>query len=112
MNSSHSNRIEILKSYLGEDPDDSFSNYALALEYMKINEDKLASGILEKILQRDEQYLAAYYQLGKIYEKISGKDEAASLYLKGIQIARQQKNQRTANELQSAYDSLINTEDE
>jgi Tfp pilus assembly protein PilF len=107
MKKEESNRIEMLKEYLKDDPGDSFSNYALALEYMKINQAEQAVEILEKILKRDKQYLAAYYQLGKGYEKMKRIEDAKTVYLKGVEIANQQKNQRTKNELQSAFDSMI-----
>lgn len=100
------NRIKMLKEYLEDDPEDVFSNYALALEYLKISEEERAVEILENILKRDEHYLAAYYQLGKLYEKISRMDDAKKAYQKGFQIANQQKNQRTANELRSAFESM------
>lgn len=110
MKNKEENRIETLKEYLKDDPDDQFSNYALALEYMNLSENNSAIDLLEKILKRDEHYLAAYYQLGKAYEKVSRTDEAKLIYEKGIHIASQQKNQRTFNELKSAFESL--TEDE
>ncbi len=106
MNKEESNRIEMLKEYLKDDPDDTFSNYALALEFMKLNETEHAVEILEKILKMDEHYLATYYQLGKVYEKAARIEDAKTVYQKGIEIAIQQKNQRTRNELQSAFDSM------
>ena len=110
MNDSQNKRIEILKSYLKKDPDDTFSNYALALEYMSNNDDRSVVEILEGILQRDDQYLAAYYQLGKAYEKISRTEDAKLIYQKGIRVGLKQKNQRTVNELKSASESLGNDE--
>ena len=100
------NRIEMLKAYLKEDPEDIFSNYALALEYLNIGENSLSCEMLENILKKDEQYLAAYYQLGKVYEKTGRTEDAKRIYEKGTTIALNQRNQRTLNELRSAYDSL------
>jgi Tfp pilus assembly protein PilF len=103
-------RIDTLKEYLLEDPLDTFSNYALALEYININEYTTAIEILKAILMKDENYLAAYYQLGKLYEIVSENENARIIYRKGITIAAAQKNQRTLNELKSALVAM--TEDE
>jgi len=96
----------MLKDYLAEDPDDTFSNYALALEYIGTGENKQAIELLEAVLKKDEQYLAAYYQLGKAYETSGRQEDAKKIYNEGIKIALNQKNQRTLNELKGAFDSL------
>lgn len=110
MNAEVKIRIEKLNEYLKNDPGDIFSNYALALEYIGIKRNEEAILLLEKILKLDENYLAAYYQLGKSYESVSRIEEARQVYKKGIQIAVQQNKVRTKNELQSAIDSM--SEDE
>ncbi len=110
MDNSHNTRIEILKSYLKEDPEDSFSNYALALEYLNDNQDQLAVDMLEGILRKDENYLAAYYQLGKAYEKISRIEDARRTYKRGIPVGIRLGNQKTVSELRSAVDSLDDDE--
>lgn len=51
---------------LKNEPNDSFLNYALALEYGKLENVKKAIELIEALLVRDEEYLGAYYQLGKI----------------------------------------------
>ncbi len=96
----------MLKKYLEEDPDDAFSNYALALEYVTMKEDDFAAGLFQKILDKDDQYLAAYYQFGKLLEKMSKTEAAKDIYKKGILIAKKQNNQKTFNELQSALETL------
>ncbi len=106
MNNPGSIRIEILKSYLKEDPEDSFSAYALSLEYAKMNNSVEAISLLEEILHRDPEYLAAYYQLGKLAEEQRDFEKASSVYRKGMEVAKMQKDQKTLNELQSACDLL------
>jgi tetratricopeptide (TPR) repeat protein len=91
-------RIDMLLSYLEKEPNDSFLNYALALEYSKDNIDK-AIEILEKVISNDENYLGAYYQLGKYYEQRNDLLKAISIYKKGKEIAKEQMNTKTLNEL-------------
>jgi len=100
------NRIEILKAYLKDDPNDNFSSYALSLEYLKLNNTIEAISLLEKLLDRDSNYLAAYYQLGKLAEQQRDFEKASSVYKTGMEVAKMQKDQKTFNELQSAHDLL------
>lgn len=95
-------RVKALQQMLVQDSEDSFLNYALALEMIKNNQLKEAISILEKLLHRDENYLAAYYQLGKMQEQLSEKNSAIMVYNKGIEIARKQKNNKTLGELAEA----------
>ena len=87
---------------LKNEPYDSFLNYALALEYNKLDEPQKAIDLIEKLLDRDKNYLGAYYQLGKIYENNLQLDKARDVYNKGIIIAQQQKNNKTREELKRA----------
>jgi tetratricopeptide (TPR) repeat protein len=93
---------EQIQKMLESEPNDSFLNYALALEYAKANEIKLAIETLEQFIKRDENYLAAYYQLGKYYELINDIRKAIEVYQKGILIAKTQKNTKTLGELNEA----------
>ena len=95
-------RLQHIKEMLKNEPNDSFLNYALALEYAKINDYKKAIEIIEELLARDENYLGAYYQLGKYYEQIEQSQTAAVSYKKGIVIAKLQKNFKTQRELNEA----------
>lgn len=95
-------RLDILKEMLEKEPKDSFLNYALALEHIQINEIPKAISIIEVVLQKDENYLGAYYQLGKLYEQTQQKELAINIYKKGIVIAMKQNNSKTMRELKEA----------
>lgn len=99
-------RIDQLLDLLKTEPNDSFLNYGLALEYARQDEKEKAINIIETVLQRDENYLAGYYLLGQLYEQTQQLKKARIAYSKGITIARQQKNNKTAGELSTAL-SLI-----
>ena len=88
-------RLQQIQKMLESEPNDSFLNYALALEYAKANEIKLAIETLEQIIKMEENYLAAYYQLGKYYELVNDISNAISVYQKGILIAKTQKNTKS-----------------
>lgn len=102
-------RLQQIKEMLEKEPNDSFLNYALALEYAKVNDLKKAIEIIEALLIRDKNYLGAYYQLGHYYEQTEQPQSAIATYKKGIIIAQEQKNRKTLGELSEA---LMILEDE
>ena len=74
------NRIEILKNFLKDNPDDSFSRYALALEYVKLGQNDEALREFEAVRKSDADYVATYYQLGQLYQKSGLPDQAAESF--------------------------------
>jgi Tfp pilus assembly protein PilF len=101
------NRIEQLQEFLKEDINDSFLKYALALEYVNIKDAATARDCFLKLIKEDENYIASYYQLGKLYESLNEVDKALGIYKNGIEIAQKQENKKTLLELEEAYNTLI-----
>ena len=97
-----SSRLEQLNEMLKDEPNDSFLNYALALEYAKADNIIKAIELIEALLLRDENYLGAYYQLGKYYEQLNKNEKAMDIYNKGIVISKKQNNRKTLGELNEA----------
>jgi tetratricopeptide (TPR) repeat protein len=96
----------MLRQFLADDPLDDFSQYALALELEKEGQRSEALENLEIILKRNPGYLPAYYQSGQLYELRQEREKAARVYRDGLIIARNQNNQKTFNELNSALENL------
>ncbi|MFT7073999.1 MAG: tetratricopeptide (TPR) repeat protein [Patiriisocius sp.] len=105
-------RIEQLKEFLNEDSKDSFLTYALALEYVRVEKNDIARDCFLKLIKDDENYIASYYQLGKLYESLSDLEKAIEIYKKGINIAQKSENKKTLLELQEAYNMLIEIDEE
>ena len=95
-------RLETLLSYLEKEPNDSFLNYALALEYHKAGDTLKAIELIVQLIARDEKYLGAYYQLGKLYEEQNKLTDAIAIYKKGKAIAAQLNDRKTLGELSEA----------
>ena len=62
-------RIEKIKEFLLQQPNDNFLQHALALEYIKLGNDKEARKLFEQILMRDPAYIGSYYHLAKLFER-------------------------------------------
>ena len=95
-------RIEMLTSMLGSDPGDLFMNYALAVEYMADHREADAEAQFKKVLALEPDYIAAYYQLGKLYESQGNIQEALSFFRTGLEKARLKKDNKAINEFGEA----------
>jgi Tfp pilus assembly protein PilF len=100
-------RLSALKKMVKQDPDDSFSRYALGLEYLSLSDNKPAKEMFEELLSKDPNYLAAYYQLGKVYEILDEVEMAGKAYEKGIYVATSQNDFHTKSELEEALNNLL-----
>lgn len=99
-------RLEALKTALDNDPDDSFTRYAIGLEYSSASMNDEAKSVFEELISRDPNYLAAYYQLGKVYESSGEIEKARKAYEKGIYVAASQNDAHTKSELEEALENL------
>jgi tetratricopeptide (TPR) repeat protein len=64
------------------------------------------------LIKDDENYIATYYQLGKLYESLNDSEKAIEIYKKGIKIAQKSENKKTLLELQEAYNMLIEIDED
>lgn len=106
MDKNKTTKIKQLARQIKENPSDSFSKFALALELRKQNQYKSASILFEDILQHDPDYVGVYYHLGKLYEMHDRLGEAREMYKRGIPKADEQNKQRTKSELQEALQNV------
>lgn len=100
-------RIEKLKAFLRQSPDDCFLNHALALEFVKLGNDKEAKILFYKNITTDPTYVASYYHLAKLLERLTQSDEAVKIYEAGMIEAKKAGDTHSYSELQSAYEDLI-----
>ncbi len=97
-------RIEQLLTFIKNEPDDPFNQYALALEYMNFDIN-MAQKHFEILYQQQPNYLPLYYHLGKLYEEIENYTKALEIYKQGIDVAKKQNNLKTEKELTSALNN-------
>ena len=101
-----SDRIEKLKAFLQQSPDDCFLNHALALEYIKLGDDVHAGELFKKNMSYDPTYLATYYHYAKLLERLGDEQRAISVYEQGMQYSKEAGDNHTFSELRSAYEEL------
>ncbi len=87
---------------LKTDANDSFLTYALALEYEKEGNPKESIQIIEELIQKDPDYLGAYYKLGQLFEGMNKFPKAIQIYTTGIKLADEKNDFKTKGELEEA----------
>lgn len=105
MNASDS-KIKKLATYIKNNPEDSFSKFALALEFLKDDQLSKAQILFEDIQQKDPKYDGVYYHLGKLYERNDRQEEALKMYKQGVQVAAENGHKRNTKELKEALAEL------
>ena len=109
---SHKTRLENLLDYYQEDPEDTFTIYAIALEYLNASDYANSEKFFADLIRQHKNYLPAYYHFGKMYEKADNRAKAGETYLMGIRLAESKQDFHTLRELKEAYHSLMNIEDD
>jgi tetratricopeptide (TPR) repeat protein len=100
------NRLEILKQMVAQDPANSFARYGLAMECA--NSGDLATAVTEfhSLIDQNPNYAAAYYHGGQALEKLGRIDEARGIYEKGIEATRRSGDSHTRAEIEAALNLL------
>ena len=101
------NRLEKLQEMLSEMPQDIFLNYAVAMEYKGLSLFDKTIDQLNKVLLLDENHVASFYQLGVLLSEKNENEKAILFLEKGLQIAKQKKDLKTANEFQALIDEIL-----
>ncbi len=101
------NRLLKLQEMLSEMPDDIFLNYALAMEYKGQNQAQQTIQQLEKVLLLDENHVASLYQMGALMSENNENEKAVLFLEKGLNLARQNKDLKTANEFKALLDEIM-----
>ena len=99
-------RREMLEEFVAQEPNDSFSRYALALELEKESGAPEAVPQLREVIARDPSYVAAYHQLGRLLAQTGQVEEAGDAYRRGIDAAIASGDQRARSEMQEALETL------
>jgi Tfp pilus assembly protein PilF len=99
-------RLEVLKSMVEQKPEDGFSRYGLAMEYVRTGELETAAGEFETLLQHNPNYAAGYFHGGQTLEKLGRIEEAREIYRKGIDVTGATGDGHTRSELIAALQML------
>jgi len=100
-------RLDKLLEFIKNEPEDEFLKYALATEYLRLNQSDKALWYYEDLINNHPNYTGTYYHLGKLYEALGRKQDAVNIYEKGMQITKEKRDNHAFSELQTVYREAI-----
>ncbi|GAB2609905.1 tetratricopeptide repeat protein [Belliella aquatica] len=103
---SNLSRIEALKSYAEQEPENPFNWYALALEFRTQNPEQ-ALFYFNKLLNEFKVYLPTYFHAASLYSEMNLIEDAKKIYESGIALAKTQNDAHALRELQNTYQNFL-----
>jgi Tfp pilus assembly protein PilF len=103
-------RLKALQKFLERETNDSFTRYALAMEYVSLKDVPQAITNLKELLEHDSAYISAYHQLGILYQKTGIPIEAVKILEKGIELAEHLGESHAQNEMQELLDEIVDSD--
>jgi tetratricopeptide (TPR) repeat protein len=104
-------RLEKLLAFIKNEPDDPFLKYALATEYLRLNETDKALWYYEDLIKNNPDYVGTYYHLGKLYEALGRRQDAINIYETGMKITKEKRDNHAFSELQAVYNEVTGLDD-
>lgn len=98
-------RVKKLLEFLENEPNDPFTIYALATEYLDATPSK-SRIYFEILLTEHPEYLATYYHAAQLYADLDMIEEADTTYKRGIALAEKHNELKTLQELKNAYQNF------
>ncbi|MFD2035357.1 tetratricopeptide repeat protein [Belliella marina] len=103
---SNLSRIETLKSYADQEPDNPFNWYALALEFRN-DDPHQALLYFKQLLTNHRTYLPTYYHAASLCSELNLIEDAKKIYEDGISLAKEQQDLHALRELQNSYQNFL-----
>lgn len=104
--------IDNFEKMLASGQDNAMLRYSLGNEYLKAGNVEAAAEHLQKAVEHDPQYSAAWKIYGKVLVELGRKDEAKSVYEKGIAVAEQKGDIQAAREMKVFLKRILKSSSE
>lgn len=95
-------RLEMLRGFIAQRPDDPFPRYALAQELKNLGDLPAAWQAFEELMAAHASYVPAYFHGGGVLVALGRKDEAKQIFERGIALCQKVGDGKTLAELQGA----------
>ena|SRR6185437_13168168 len=99
-------RRQMLEQFVQKNPADAFARYGLAMECVNENDFSAAEGHFAQLIAAHPEYVAAYYQFGRMLGVQNRSDEARKILIEGAARAAQAGDAHAQQEMQAALDEL------
>jgi hypothetical protein len=101
------NRREKLEALLEGSPEDSFLHYALAMQLASEGEEEQARLRLQSLVERDPQYVPAYFQWGQLLARTGDRSQTESVLSRGIEAARRGGDDHAEGEMRAFLQQFL-----
>ncbi len=99
-------RLEMLKGFIAQRPEDPFPRYALAQELKNTGDLPAAKEAFQQLMNAHPNYIPAYFHGGGVLVALGLKQEARRVFERGIELCQQAGDAKTGGELASALAEL------
>jgi tetratricopeptide (TPR) repeat protein len=99
-------RVETLKKFIAGRPGDPFPRYGLAQEYKNAGQLAEARVEFETLMRDHPDYTAAYLHAGNVLLALGARDEARSVFERGMEACRRRGDGHAMSELAGALSAL------
>lgn len=103
---SYLDRIQLLKNFIEEEPDNPFNYYALGLEWMEKDPAESVQ-MFDFVLERFPNYLPVYFPSAQFFFGLEDFEKAKKIFEKGIELAIELKEEKALKELKNAYQNFL-----
>ena len=103
---SNLDRIQLLRQYILEEPQNPFNYYALGLE-LKERDTKEATRMFDQVLLNFPNYLPVYFSAANFFFERNELEKAKGVFEKGIDLAATSKEEKTLKELRNSYQNFL-----
>ena len=95
-------RLEQLRQFVVDEPNDPFNRYALALELLKVDAEE-ARRLFEQLVESFPHYLPTYYPYAQLLIEMKASKKAEEVFALGIQRSRAAGDSKSLREIQALY---------
>ena len=99
-------RIAMLSELLGQDPNNAFARYGLAMEYSNSGQLEQAIDEFHKLLSANLDYTAGYFMAAQTLMKCDRPEEARKMLQDGIAAAQRKGDGHAQSEMQAMLDEI------
>ena len=99
-------RRQKLEEFLAQNPNDAFTRYGIALEFLRENDLAGAEANFKSLLQANPDYVPGYQMYAQALAERDRAEEAKALLNQGIAAANRQGNQHARSEMEGLLAQL------
>jgi Tfp pilus assembly protein PilF len=99
-------RLDLLTEIVKQNPENLLARYGLAMEYSQQDDSEKALENFRLLMELNPDYVAAYYQSGRVLQKLGEVERAREMFTTGISASERVGDLHARSELEAALAEL------